>query len=364
MKILYVTTVSVTMNFFPAHIRMLLDAGHTVELACNCEQPVNPVYAEWGCRVHHIPFSRSPFSRDNLAAYRALRRLLMDGGYDIVHTHTPNASAMVRLACRDLRKKGTRVFYTAHGFHFFRGGPRKNWLLYYPVEKLCARWTDVLITINTEDYALARRKMKAGQVVYIPGVGLDLEKYSCPDTRAAKRQEFGIPADAYVLLTVGELNANKNQATVIRALAGLHDPSVHYVLAGRGENEGVLRRLAGELGVAEQVHLLGYRTDVPEIYPAADVYLCPSFREGLNVSIMEAMSSGLPLLCSDIRGNRDLVSVPEGGLLVPPGDPAAWQKAICDLRGRGICISNQNRVREFGQQIVIDRLTEIYRVIE
>lgn len=362
MKILYVTTVAVTMNFFPAHIRMLLDAGHTVELACNCEQPVNPIYVEWGCRVHHIPFSRSPLSKDNIGAYRELRKLLVNGRYDIVHTHTPNASAMVRLACRNLRKEGTRVFYTAHGFHFFKGGSKAGWLLFYPVEKLCARWTDVLITINTEDYALAQRKMRAKQVVYIPGVGLDLNRYNCPDTRACKREEFGIPADAYVLLTVGELNANKNQATVIRAIAALHDPSIHYVLPGRGENEGALRQLAQELGVAEQVHLLGFRTDVPEIYPAADVYLCPSFREGLNVSIMEAMSSGLPLICSDIRGNRDLVSVPAGGRLVPPADVNAWKLAISDLREQGRCAFNREKVQAFSQDIVLEKLKEIYQI--
>ena len=328
MKILYVTTVSVTMGFFPAHIQMLRDEGHTVELACNLDDPLPEKVAELGCTTHHIPFSRSPLSGENVKAYRKLKKLLSEQHYDIVHTHTPNASAIVRLACRPLRKQGIKVFYTAHGFHFYDGAPLKNWLMFYPVEKFLSRWTDVLITINREDYQRAKEKFHAEKTVYIPGVGLDTERFGTYNMREEKRLELGIPSDAKVLLTVGELNANKNQSVVIRAMAKLDDESLHYVLCGQGENERVLRLLAEELGVAERVHFLGFRKDVPEIDTAADIYLCPSFREGLNVSIMEAMASGLPVICSDIRGNRDLIEQEKGGLRCRPDDVDGFAQAI------------------------------------
>ena len=150
-----------TMGFFLEHIKMLLNEGHTVEIATNCEKPVPEIYNTLGCKVHDIPFSRSPFSKNNLKAYKMFKQLVESEHYDIVHTHTPNASMIVRLACRKVRKQGTKVFYTAHGFHFFRGAPLKNWLMYYPIEKFCARFTDVLITINKEDFALAQKKMPA-----------------------------------------------------------------------------------------------------------------------------------------------------------------------------------------------------------
>lgn len=367
MKILYVTTVSITMNFFPAHIRMLQQGGHTVELACNLKEPLPEKAAALGCTAHHIPFSRSPSSKDNLTAYRELKKLLAENDYDIVHTHTPNASAIVRLACRKLRKRGMRVFYTAHGFHFYTGAPLKNWLIYYPVERFLSRWTDTLITINAEDFERAKRSFHAKQTAYVPGVGMDAGRFGGHNTREEKRRELGIPLDAGVLLTVGELNANKNQAAVIRAMAKLAGPSLHYVLCGQGEGEGALRRLAGELGVAGRVHFLGFRTDVPELYPAADIYLCPSFREGLNVSIMEAMASGLPVVCSDIRGNRDLIGQEKGGLLCRPDDAdgfaAAVQALLADPELRSTMGSdNRVAVGKFSLQNVLSALEFVYGI--
>jgi glycosyltransferase involved in cell wall biosynthesis len=332
-----------------------------VELACNLDDPLPEGAAQTNCTAHHISFSRSPLSTDNLKAYRELKHLLTEGHYDIVHTHTPNASTVVRLACRKLRKQGMKVFYTAHGFHFYTGAPLANWLLFYPIEWLCSRWTDVLITINREDYARAQKKFHAKQTVYIPGVGLDTAQFGCYNTRDTKRQELGLPADAKVLLTVGELNENKNQSVILRAMANLDDSNLHYVLCGRGPHESSLRQLAEDLGLTGRVHLLGFRRDVPEIYPAADLYLCPSFREGLNVSIMEAMASGLPVICSDIRGNRDLVEQNKGGLLFRPDDMEGFAAAIRELLDHSeICIHmgkyNQTAVEQFSMQQVLGEL--------
>lgn len=340
MKILYVTTVGLTMTFFGSIIRELLDKGHTVDIACNeSDSQVPDCYRDWGCGIHRIDCVRTPFAAGNARAVGQIRRLVRENGYGIVHCHTPIAAACTRLACKDLRKEGVRVFYTAHGFHFYKGAPLKSWLLYYPIEKLCAHFTDTLITINREDYALAKRKMKAGQVVYVPGVGIDVDKFrNTVVDRPAKRKELGIPEDAFLLLSVGELNENKNHQIVIRTLAELNDPSIHYAIAGNGALAEYLTVLAEQLGVADRVHLLGYRRDVAELYKTADVYVLPSLREGLNVSIMEAMASGLPVVCNRIRGNTDLVNTLTGVLCSTHN--------ACDLLSAIQCLRTNRQLRE------------------
>lgn len=309
MKILYITTISNTMGFFVEHVKMLYSMGHNVEIACaKGTRPLGPIYSELDCKVHNIPFSRSPFSKNNFKAYKMLKQLVESEHYNIVHTHTPNASMIARLACRKVRKQGTRVFYTAHGFHFFKGAPLKNWLMYYPIEKFCARFTDVLITINKEDYALAQKKMPAKKVCYVPGVGIDLSKIQNTQCdRNEVRKSMGVPEDCILLLSIGELNINKNHQVVVKALAKLNNKNVHYAIAGIGNQKENLLNLAKELGVENQFHLLGFRTDALKLYRAADIFVFPSFREGLSVSMMEAMASGLPIICSKIRGNTDLV---------------------------------------------------------
>ena len=259
MKILYVTTISLTMNsFFKPHIQMLVDERHQVDIACNYNDlPLDNLYNELKCGIYQVDFSRSPLLKQNIKAYGQIKKVIENGQYDIVHCHAPNASIITRLVCRRYRKKnGLKVFYTAHGFHFYKGAPLKNWLFYYPVEKLCSRWTDVLITINNEDYALAQKKMKAKRVEYVPGVGIDLERFGSPTVnRETKREELGIPADAVLLLSVGELNENKNHETVIRAIAGM---DVYYIIAGKGDLREHLVKVAAEVGMANRVKCLGF----------------------------------------------------------------------------------------------------------
>lgn len=315
MKVLLTATVqSHICQFHRPLVKMLHELGYEVHIAArNNLAEKNGLRLDFADKVFDVPFSRSPKSTDNIKAYRQIRKIIAKGNYDIIHCNTPMGGVVTRLACKGLRKKGVRVIYTAHGFHFYKGAPLKNWLLYYPAEKFCAHFTDTLITINREDYALAERKMKAKQVVYVPGVGIDVNKFrNTKIDRAAKREELGIPEDAFLLLSVGELNENKNHQIVIRALAELNDPSIHYTIAGNGILAENLTALATQLGVVDRVHLLGYRRDVAELYKTADVYVLPSCREGLNVSIMEAMAAGLPVVCSKIRGNVDLIDESNG----------------------------------------------------
>ncbi|OPJ55317.1 glycosyltransferase family 4 protein [Alkalithermobacter paradoxus] len=343
MKILYVTTISNTVNaFLIPHIKMLIDEGHHVDVAFNIEQEVKPEIYEMRCKIHQLPLQRSPLKRDNFRAYKMLKNIIISEGYDLVHTHTPVASAIVRFACRNLNN--VKVFYTAHGFHFFKGAPILNWLAYYPVEKWLARYTDTLITINKEDYERAKSKFKAKRVEYIPGVGIDLEKFNTLEVdRDLKRSKLGLPKDAFVILSVGELNKNKNHEVIIRAIAKINNLDIHYVVCGEGQLKRYLRDLSKELGLENQVHLLGFRKDIPEICKISDIFVFPSYREGLSVALMEAMANGLPVVCSKIRGNSDLIEDGKGGYLVEPRDIEGFAKYIKEL------IENSRLRSEFGE---------------
>lgn len=369
MNILYITTIGVTMGFFKSLIRALLDAGHTVDIATNengGETPIPICYREWGCKVYPISCSRSPLNKGNLAAIREIREIVQKGNYDIVHCHTPIAAACTRLACRKLRKTGVKVIYTAHGFHFYTGAPLKNWLLYYPVEWLCARWTDVLITINKEDYERAKKHMHAKCVEYVPGVGIDTKRFmNASVDRAAKRREIGVPEDATLLMSVGELNENKNHSVVIKALAKINDKNVHYAIAGVGPLKDALEALAKSLGVGEQLHLLGYRPDVPELYKAADICVFPSIREGLPVAVMEGMAAGLPFVAADNRGTRDLLTDGENALICRYDDAdgfAAGVENLCKTEHLRCSMSKDNRKNAvlLDSNNINDRVCEIY----
>lgn len=362
MKILYVTTIGLTMEFFVPVIRELLDRGHQVDLACNEEDsPVAEIYRQWACKVFPISCSRSPLDKGNLTAIRQIRELVKVGQYDIVHCHTPLAAASTRLACRKLRKEGTKVYYTAHGFHFFKGAPAKNWLLFYPIEKLCAHFTDVLITINQEDYVLARKKMKAKKIVYVPGVGIDLEKFSKPDINVCvKRQALGIPENAVVLLSVGELSHRKNHQLLLRAASDLEN--VYIVIAGRGALQEDLSELSAHLGISHRFKLLGYRSDIAELCAMCDIFALPSFQEGLPVALMEAMAAGKTVICSRIRGNTDLMG-PKNDLLFDPNSAKdcrrAIQKALTSDRS-ALGVENTRRIQPFRTGEIVTQMMSLY----
>ncbi len=314
-KILYAATVVKThiMQFHVPYLKMLKDMGFETAVAAknDYEDPADCVIP--GCDTYYdVPFDRLPWKTANIRAYRQLKTILRENQYDIVHCHTPVGAMVTRLAAAASRKQGTKVLYTAHGFHFFKGAPLVNWLLYYPAEWLLGPLTDVLVTINREDYSFAKKHIHAKKIVYIPGVGIDTARFrQNPRIRMEKRQELGLKEDDFVILTVAEMTKNKNHATVLRALAELKDTpefsKIQYLICGRGAERENLEALTKELGIEDHVRFLGYRQDVPDLYRASDLFAFMSFREGLPVAMMEAMSSGLPVVCAKIRGNTDLV---------------------------------------------------------
>lgn len=336
-KVIFVATVVKThiMEFHVPYLKMFKDAGWETSVAArndydnpaDCEIPYCDYY-------YDIPFERNPLNIENINAYRKLKKLINEGQYDIIHCHTPVGAMVSRLAAKKARKQGTKVIYTAHGFHFYKGAPLINWMIYYPVEKWLARYTDILITINKEDYERAK-SFKAGKVCYVPGVGIDLKKFNVGYVdKEAKRKEIGVDNKDFVLLSVGELIPRKNHEVVIRAIGELKKrnqlSNIQYVICGKGKSELMLRKLSEELEVAEHVHFLGYRTDISEICNCSDLFMFMSLQEGLPVALMEAMACGLPTICSDIRGNTDLIKNDETGYIVE-NNPESIADAIIKL---------------------------------
>lgn len=370
-KVLFVATVVKThiMEFHIPYLKMFKEMGWETAVAArnDYENPADCVIPY--CDIYYnIPFERNPLKPGNLKAYKELKHLIDEGEYDIIHCHTPVGAMLTRLAAKQARKQGTKVFYTAHGFHFYKGAPAINWILYYPVEKWLSRYTDVLITINKEDYERART-FKAGKVCYVPGVGIDLKKFNAGYVnKEQKRKEIGVSADDFVLLSVGELIPRKNHEVVIRALSVLKQLDklnhIEYVICGRGAYEADLRKLAEELDVADHVRFLGYRNDISEICNCADLFVFMSHQEGLPVALMEAMACGLPAVCSNIRGNTDLIEDGVTGLLAnnTPEEVAqsiSKMKSDTALRNR-VASAALQKIRQFDLSSVEDEMTKIY----
>ena len=313
-------------NFNRGNVEVLLELGYDVTLASNFNSSEDTNSAEKidafaremeasGVHIRQIDFSRSLGKvRQQMQSVRQVKELLAEG-FDLVHCHSPICAAITRACARKYRKTGrTKVVYTAHGFHFFDGAPRKNWLIYYPVEKAMSRYTDTLITINSEDYERAKEKLHAVNTVYLHGVGIDLKRWNnegnCTDPESL-REEIGLAPEDVMLLSVGELNENKNHRIVLDAMAQVEDTRLHYVIAGIGPQESALKEQAAELGLQDHLHLLSFRTDVQDLCQAADLFILPSLREGLCMALMEAVACHTPVICGRIRGNVDLIKNPE-----------------------------------------------------
>ena len=368
-KLLFISNISnrissfVTASISAAH-NLNIDFYQTANWQSASREQILAYEHEYDIKIRSVPISRNPFAPTNLAVYKELVELIKREKIDYIHCNTPVGGMLGRLAGKKCKVK--KVIYQAHGFHFYKGAPLLNWLLYYPVEKWLAHYTDALITINQEDYALAKRKMKlrnGGKVYYIPGAGVDIQKFNeATIDKSAKRRELGIPEDAVLLLSVGELNDNKNHETVIRAIADLN---VYYVIAGRGELQQYLENLIDAQNLQDRVKLLGFRSDVNELYEAADIFVFPSFREGLSVSVMEAMASGLPCVTSRIRGNTDLLENTNGGFLCDPHDALDFAEKINILASdtqlrEAMGSSNRMTIQKFSTENVIQEMQNIY----
>lgn len=334
MKILYTATVlSHICQFHLPHMKALQEKGWEVHVAAHDNLAVkNGLQLKYCDRFIEVPFSRSPKSADNLKAYRQLKKLLAEEHYDVILCNTPMGGIVTRLAAKKARKRGTKVVYMAHGFHFFKGASKKNWLVFYPIEKHMAKYCDLIITVNEEDYALAKERFgNRTRIAHIHGVGVDEKRYH-PVTaveQCAMREAEGLKENDFVILCTGELNENKNQKTLISAAGLLKDklPKLKVLLAGNGPKEQELRDLIALLGLQDNVKLMGYRTDLERVTPAVDLVVSCSFREGMPLNIIEAMLCKKPVVASHNRGHDELVSK-QTGMLIDPNDAEGFAEAI------------------------------------
>ncbi|MCV9884813.1 glycosyltransferase family 4 protein [Metabacillus halosaccharovorans] len=318
-KVLFCATVDYHFKAFHLPIlKWFKDKGWEVHIAASGEMELPYVDQKF-----NIPIQRSPFQTKNIAAFQELKEVINKNDYKIIHCHTPMGGVLTRMAAKQARKNGTKVFYTAHGFHFCKGSPVMNWLLYYPIEKGLARYTDCLITINDEDYKLANsHRFRAGEIEHVHGVGVDTSRFKPIDIedKRERRERFGYKDDDLLMFYAAEFNKNKNQQFLIKALAKIKDsiPNARLLLAGEGLLQNSCKKLAAELGVNHMVDFLGYRNDIVNILPMCDVAVASSLREGLPVNIMEAMACGLPVVAIKNRGHNELIVDQYNGWTIGP----------------------------------------------
>lgn len=376
MNLLYITSLSGKRinSFMRSAIYAAKALNINFTICCNMNGADKELYKQdcekYGIEAVHIDFDRNPLSRINYSeAKKQLNELMQKRRFDIIHCNTPIGGVLGRLCGK---KYGIKtVIYQAHGFHFWTGAPKKNWLIYYPVEKYLARYTDILITINKEDYKRAQNfhLKKGGKIYYVHGVGVDCKRFlnSGENKRSEIRNSLGLKADDILLLSVGELNENKNHAEVIRAISKCDNTDLHYAVAGKGDIKASLELLAKELNLEQRVHFLGFIDNMPDHYKAADLFVFPSKREGLPSAVMEAMASGLPCLVSNIRGCNDLIDENGGLLFDPSNDRDLSDKIEIMLSKKDSWAElgeyNKEKVLSFGFDNAVAELTEIYKNI-
>lgn len=321
------TTAAMIEQFNKNNILILEELGYEVHVLGNFMEG-NPIseerltsFKEWIEEHHgkwfHYSAARQPIDiRNNVKAYIRAVELINTYRYEFIHCHTPIGSVIARLAAY---KTNTRVIYTAHGFHFFKGAPLKNWLLYYPVEWGCSWITDILITLNKEDYERSKKYFHAKKIVYIPGIGIETKKFITNDVEKEKKcKELDISKDNFILLSVGELQKRKNYGIVIKALGEIQNRNITYLIAGKGYLQEKYKKEIIKYNLEDNIKLLGYRTDISDLCEIADCFIHVAFHEGASVAVLEAMASKLPVIASNVRGVRDLIDMNMGGLHIKP----------------------------------------------
>lgn len=307
-------------NFIVPSIEVLQERGYEVHTCANYSN-FKDDKTKYNIKMHHIDFQRNPFNLKNIKAYKQMQKLMKEEKFDLVHCNTPIGGVLGRICAKKM--KVPKVIYTAHGFHFYKGAPLINNVIYKNVEKLLARYTDILVTMNEEDYKAAQKfkLRKNGKVMFIHGVGIDESRFNYEMTQEEKhelRESLGIKDDDFVLIQVGELNKNKNQIMSIKAMNDLvkENKKIHLLLVGRGELKEYYNNKIKEYNLVDNVHILGYRMDIPKLMKISNVLLSLSYREGLPRSMMEAMAAGLPCVVSKIRGNIDLLEDKKGRIFM------------------------------------------------
>lgn len=367
-KVLFTATVDSHIELFHLpFLKYFKNLGYEVHVATNGNDKI--AYCD---KKIVIPFERNPLKINNLKAIIQLKKIIDKEKYDIIHTHTPMGSVVTRLAAKQSRRKNkTRVIYTAHGFHFFKGAPKLNWLLFYPIEKYLSRYTDTLILINTEDYKLAKKKFKkCNDICFVAGVGIDESKFKFKMTKEEQlnlRESLDLKQEDFILIYPAELSNRKNQEWLLKALKDLiiNHNDIHLLLPGKDSLNGKIQRLAKELNIEKNIHCLGFRKDVPKLLKISDIAISSSKQEGLPVNIMEAMYVGLPIIATDCRGNRDLVEDNVNGYIINQFDKDNLKNKILELycnkdKWEKISIDNKKKIKDYQLDKIMVNMKKIY----
>lgn len=352
-------------NFHIPYLKWFKDQGYEVHVASNGENQIPYTDVKY-----NLGFDRNPLKYDNFKVYRKLKKIIEENKYDIIHCHTPIGGALTRWAARKTRGEGTKVLYTAHGFHFYDGASKVNWIVYYNIEKFLSKYTDCLITINEEDFNIAKeKKFDAKELKLVNGVGIDLNKFK-PQTAENKRllrAEYGYDEDDFIMVYAAELSYRKHHDLIINAVSYLNNkiPKLKILFAGVGALEDEYKSLTKQLNLDDKIKFLGYRKDVNKLMTLSDVAISSARQEGLPVNIMEAMAIGLPIIVTDCRGNRDLVKNNVNGIVVGINDVNSFTRAIEKMYvekefKNNVCENNVKDVKKYSLDVIMPEMIKIY----
>lgn len=359
-KIIFVANVAKEhiLKFHVPSIKAFKDEGWIVDVACSGDEEIP--YCD---HQFHMCWKRSPFTTKTLQGIKDLKKIINEGKYDVIYCHTPVGGMIARIAACQAHKAGTKVVYFAHGFHFFKGAPKVNWIVYYPVEKVLTKCTDKIITINAEDCENAKKLLKCKQVIQIDGMGIDLDAFTStdiPKERTRIREELGIPQDAWVMIYLAELIHNKNQKMLLDTLKLMiqKHPNTYLIMAGVDHYRGRIQEYAKEIGVENNYRYLGWRSDKEALYAAADICTATSIREGFGLNLVEAMAMGLPVVATKNRGHNTIIQDGKNGYLVEVGDSE-------EMANRIISILTYNELHKSGYEDLMkyDQREIIKRII-
>jgi glycosyltransferase involved in cell wall biosynthesis len=367
-KVLFIATVeSHIINFHIPFIKYFQNKGYEVHVATQLGERRQELI-DINVVLHDIGFTRCPYSPYNIKALQQLKNLMDVNKFDLVHVNTPIAAFLGRLAAKITNTKP--VLYTAHGFHFYSGAPLKNWIMYYTMERLAAKWTDGLITMNEEDFiAACKLPIRCRRSIFkVHGVGIDIDKYDIKDINVRKRvrNNLGLTDDSVLILTVAEVNANKNHKQLINTIKQIETTKpIFCYIVGDGDYKLKLHNFVKQNGLETQVRFLGFRRNIPDLLSASDIFCLFSHREGLPKCIMEAMAAGKPVIASDVRGNRDLIKDGVNGLLVPINDIGATKNAILNLinnekLSESMGLQAKEIIKDYALETVLKEMDEIY----
>ncbi len=366
-KLLFISNICKNItNFHTASLDAAIALGYEFHFAANFNNlPKETMDKYPNIHFHHIDLVRFPFNIRNVKAYEQLNNLIKKENISVIHCNTPIGGALGRLCGK--KTKHIKIFYTAHGFHFYKGAPLVNNCIYKPMEKYLAHYSDVIITMNEEDYHVAKtmKLRKSGHVYKVNGVGINTTDYQNINiNKEDYRNWLSLENDDFVCIAMGDLIKRKNYEMALRGIALCKNPKIHYLICGNGPEKNNLQDLAKNLGIREQVHFLGYRTDIKELLAISDCFLFTSLQEGLPRSLMEAMASGLPCIISDIRGNRDLIINNVHGYLIKSIEDCTQklEAIISDKQlAKKMQVKNLEVIKKYDFLKVRDQINEIYK---